>query len=173
MKKYLWIFLFSLTYIFPLQPVWAQSNYVLPYPTFMPGNILYKPSLTLDRIKKYWYFGNFGQFAYNLKLSDKYLVEAKILFEYNQYLLGYKALKKSDFYFQEVKPYLTMAKNEGKDTSEKEKILKNVALKHQEVLSDIQRKIPNVFNWEPEKDLPTRLYLHKAINESITIRGKT
>ena len=68
--------------------MFAESQYVLPYPSAMPGSFLYKLNLVQEEILRYWYFGDFGQFKYNLGLSDKYLVEAKTLFEYKQYLLA-------------------------------------------------------------------------------------
>lgn len=170
MKNLLFCFFFLTIFLAP--KVFAQSNYVLPYPSAMPGSSSYKVHLIIEKIEEYWYFGNLAQFTYNLKISDKYLVEAKTLFEYKQYLLGYKALQKSNFYFQNTKPFLTRAKSEGKDTGEKEKILKNAALKHQEVLQNIKLTVPDVFTWTPEKDHPTKLYLRNSIEESISLRKK-
>src|ERR1700749_87312 len=82
----------------------ADSPYVLPYPSFMPGTIFYKIDRVIEIFEKYWYFGDFGQFTYNLKESDKYLVQAKTLFEYQQYLLAMVALQQSDAYFQKIQP---------------------------------------------------------------------
>ena len=58
----------------------AESPYVLPYPSAMPGSIFYKLNLIQDELLRFWYFGDFGQFKYNLAQSDKYLVEAINLF---------------------------------------------------------------------------------------------
>ncbi len=168
MKKILVLFLFLILAM--SSSVYAESSYVLPYPSVMPGNRFYEVKMIWDEFKKYWFFGNFGQFKYNLDQSDNYLVEAKTLFEYKQYLLGYNALKKSDFYFGNIQPHLLMSKNEGRDITEKEKILKSAVQKHREVLNNIRSKVPNTFKWEPEKDLPTVLYLHKSIEEAISIR---
>src|SRR3989344_5659903 len=88
----------------------AESIYVLPYPSSMPGNKLYKVHLFLESLEQYWYFGSFGQFKYSLKESDKYLVEAKTLFDYKQYILANKALQKSDIYFSRTFPFLVKAK---------------------------------------------------------------
>lgn len=148
----------------------AESQYVLPYPSFMPGSPFYKLNLIKDEILKYWYLGNFGQFTYNLKQSDKYLVEVKTLFEYKQYLLGYQALKNSDRYFQKILPYLLRAKNEGKDIIKKQNKLKAAALKHIEVLDLIKQQNPRQFVWKPEKSPPTTLDLHGEVEKSIKIR---
>src|SRR5690242_14133057 len=103
MKKLLFVFLFF--FIFS-QPSYALSSYVLPYPSTMPGGVSYKIHLVWEKIMQYWYFGDFGSYEYNLKQSDKYLVEAKTLFEYNQFLLGYNALQKSNDYFKNIEPFL-------------------------------------------------------------------
>src|ERR1700690_3290457 len=95
-------------------PVFA-SNYVLPYPSYMPGNKLYKVSRILDKLQNYWNWGNIAQERYHLSLSDKYLVEAKTLFEYNQYFLAVDALNRSNQQFMMVRPYVTKAQQEGKD----------------------------------------------------------
>src|SRR3989338_9822486 len=115
------IVLFSIQIIFPFK-VYAESSYVLPYPSYMPGSVYYKTHLVLEKLERYWYFGNFSQFVYNLKLSDKYLVEAKTLFEYKQYLFAYDALKKSDVYFDKAFLFLNKAKEEGKNIAQKEKL---------------------------------------------------
>src|SRR3989344_6793684 len=139
MKKFFRFAAFFLIFFFiTMSRVYAESNYVLPYPSSMPGGMSYNFHLLYESVSKYWYFGNFGQFNYNLKLADKYLVEAKTLFEYKQYLLGYKALKKSDFYFPNILFSLAKAKNNNKDISQKKIILKQAMLKHIEILSKMQ-----------------------------------
>lgn len=153
--------------------MYAASPYVLPYPSAMPGSTFYKIHGILEKLLQYWYFGNFGQFEYNLKQSDKYLVQAKTLFEYQQYLLGYNALLKSDDFFKKIKPYLLRAKHEGKDISQKEIILKQAALKHVEVLEKMQQDTPQSFVWQPEKASATQLNLRDALSRSENIRTES
>ncbi|MFH1832983.1 MAG: hypothetical protein ABH816_02340 [Candidatus Levyibacteriota bacterium] len=136
----------------------------------MPGSIFYKVNLIKDKILEYWYFGNFGQFEYNQKLSDKYLVEAKTLFEYSQYLLACSALKKSNEYFENIYPNLIQAKKENKNISRKQQLFKEEALKHIEELIKLEKEVPNSFYWQPEKTSPTILNLKQLIQESINIR---
>lgn len=119
---------------------------------------------------KYWYFGDFGQFDYNLKYSDKYLVEAKTLFEYKQYLFAYSALKKSDQYFRNIELALQNAQKQNKNITKKQNILKSAVLKHVELLNSIKMITPDNFVWNPEKTAPTDLNLKEAIEESIKIR---
>lgn len=165
-----WLSYMLLIFVFIVPVSYAESSYVLPYPSFMPGSPFYKLNLIKEEILKYWYFGNFAQFEYNLKQSDKYLIEAKTLFAYKQYLLGYQALKNSDRYFQRTLPYLLRAKNEGKDIIKKQNELKAAALKHIEMLGLIKQQIPRQFVWRPEKSPPTTLNLHDEIENSIKAR---
>lgn len=150
--------------------VFAQSSYVLPYPSAMPGSNLHKISQIIERIEQYWYFGNFGTFTYTMEKSDKYLVEAKTLFEYRQYLLGYKALEKSNKYFRHIPISLASAQKEGKDIAEKRNLLHQAAQKHHEVLRNLSSEVPAEFIWADEKVQPVPLYLQKLIQESIRIR---
>lgn len=152
------------------KPSFANSSYVLPYPSVMPGGISYKFHVIYEQISKYWYFGNFGQFEYNLKLSDKYLVEAKTLFEYRQYLLAYNALEKSNNYFKNIYIFLENAKKNNVDISQKKDIFIEAINKHIEVLDELRDKEPKSFVWTPEKSAPVNLNIEKLIDNSIVIR---
>lgn len=148
---------------------YAASSYVLPYPSAMPGNKFYTLAKIQEKILKYWYFGNFGQFKYAMKYSDKYLVEAKTLFEYRQYLFAARALEKSNEYFRKTFSLLLAAQKEGKDTADKMSLLKEASEKHKEVLINMQKITPQKFIWRPEESAPTRLNIHSLIDESIEI----
>lgn len=139
----------------------VRAEYVLPYPSYMPGNKFYRVSRFIDRIKKPFYFGNISSYKYHLSLADKYLVEAKTLFEYKQYLLAIDALTRSDAEF---------AKAENKDVRNFETQLQEAAVAHQMVLKRLQEELPEQFLWTPEKDNPTSLPLKDLINTSITLR---
>lgn len=173
MKKLRFVLLFFLLFkLFTFQVI-AESSYVLPYPSAMPGNIFYKINIFKNNIFKFWYFGDFGKLNYNLKESDKYLVEAKTLFDYKQYLLGHKALVSSDIYFKNIKQFLVLGKNNGKNISGKEKIFKEAAEKHIEELRKIKNNIPESILWTPEKEKPTKLFLWESIDESVAIRQES
>ncbi len=160
----------TLLFLFSFKTSFAQSSYVLPYPSFMPGNKLYVLHSAWRSIAKYWYFGNFGQFIYNLEQSDKYLVEAKTLFEYRQYLLGEKALKKSDEYFILASDYLKKANIEGKDITQKRNLFKQAEQKHEEILYELKEKIPKDFLWHPEKEIPFTINLRNDVEKSLQTR---
>lgn len=170
MKKIWVILIIFFSYTVFVVRAYASSPYVLPYPSVMPGGIAYKIHLVWEKVMQYWYFGSFGQFEYNLKQSDKYLVEAKTLFEYKQYLLGYQALQKSDNYFKQSYPFLLKARNQGKDIFDKKKILSQASEKHIEVLIKIKNDTQDSVTWSPEKIAATYLNIGKKIGESISIR---
>lgn len=148
----------------------ASSNYVLPYPSFMPGSKIYTLHVIWEKAMKYWYFGDFGQFDYNLQESDKYLVEAKTLFEYKQYLLAYKALQKSNSYFINTAPSLVNAKKHGKNITEKISILRQASEKHIEVLDTLRQNVPLDFVWSPEKSASQNLDISSLISQSLSLR---
>lgn len=170
MNKKILVLVFFLLLIFNSHSANAASDYVLPYPSFMPGSSLYKLHQIFEYAMKYWYFGNFGQFNYNLKESDKYLVEARTLFEYKQYLLAHTALEKSNYFFKNTKPYLQKAKQQGKDIDEKLSILNSASQKHIEILQIIKKEVPDKFTWSPEKSKKEDLFLHLEIDKTIKIR---
>src|SRR3989338_6901280 len=141
-RYYLILFLTFLILLFP-RNIFAESSYVLPYPSAMPGSIFYKLNLIQEELLRFWYFGDFGQFKYNLAQSDKYLVESKTLFDYKQYLLAYQALQKSDNYYKKIEPNLLSAKSNGKNTADKEKLLREAAEKHIEELEELKITLPS------------------------------
>lgn len=170
MLRYYLISLLFLFYFLSPRNILAESPYVLPYPSAMPGSIFYKLNLIQEEILKYWYFGDFGQFKYNLLQSDKYLVEAKTLFDYKQYLLAYKALQKSDNYFKKIKPAILSAKRNDKNTIDKEKLLKEAGQKHIEELKKLKIILPSTFEWKPERQQPKTLNFQEAFESAIRIR---
>ena len=169
-KLFLSLFTAIIGLYFQFQVAHAASPYVLPYPSAMPGSIFYKLNLIQDEVLKYWYFGNFGQFKYSLSQSDKYLVEAKTLFDYKQYLLAHQALQKSDNYFRKIEPAIFSAKQNGKNVVEKEETLEESAKKHIEELLELQKNLPPSIEWRPEKQQSKILKLSEAIENSIRVR---
>lgn len=162
---------FILFFFFMTGKALAQ-DYVLPYPSFMPGNPFYKVSQTLDFLEEKWSFGSFAKFKYNLKMTDKKLVEARALFDYKQYLLASFALKQADDYFKKLPIYLERAQREGKNISQEQKTLKEAARKHLEILDSTGEKVPEAFIWQPEKKVGITLSIGKMLEESTVLRKK-
>lgn len=161
---------FILSIIFLSFPISIKADYVLPYPSYMPGHKLYKPSRMLDEFKKWWYFGTIAQFKYHLNLADKYLVEAKTLFEYKQYLLAVDALKRSNSQFQFVPSFIQKTISKGKDMPNLRFTEREAVKEHIKVLEKLRGELPKEFLWSPEREKPTKLELHIILDEAILIR---
>jgi len=171
-KKISIIFLFFVSLFFVGGSVVYAHNYVLPYPSYMPGNKLYKLSRILDKVQGFWSWGTIAQERYHLELADKYLVEAKTLFDYQQYLLAVDALQRSNQQYQLVRPSVLNAQKQGIDTKDIQYTFTASEEKHEEVLDTIKQEVPPVFIWTPEKDKPTNLPLDQLIDEAVEIRKK-
>lgn len=156
-------------FLWPLRSVYA--DYMLPYPSFMPGNKIYTLSRIWDKLNGYWYFGSIAQTKHHLALADKYLVEAKTLFEYKQYLLAADALARSDREFKSIEPSIATAVKEGKDVEKLRSTLREAAAEHIAVLTRLKQTLPESFNWSPEKKPATELFIWRLLNDSTSIRA--
>lgn len=150
----------------------VHADYVLPYPSYMPGSSMYRVSRITDRIKSYWSWGNIAQVKYHLSLSDKYLIEAKTLMEYKQFLLAADALLRSDTEFSQLPLYVDGVKKEGADIRGLQRIITQAADKHAEVLAGLLSVTPDQFRWTPEKSSPTDLALGLMLKTSVDVRQK-
>ena len=156
--------------LYIILPHSVYASYVLPYPSFMPGNKLYTISRVVDHLSNRWYFGSIAQIKYHLKLADKYLVESKTLFEYQQYLLAVDALKRSDNEFFAIPDHISKASQEGKDVRNISETVRSAAIKDMEILTNISTLVPKSFLWVPEKSVSTELDLEPLILQSLRIR---
>lgn len=146
------------------------DEYVLPYPPFMPGNRFYKISRMLDSIERWWFWGNIASTKYHLKLADKYLVEAKTLFEYKQYQLGTDALKRSDAQIPQIHRSLQLAQQEGKDVQKLKSLADNAMIAHIGILQKLSEELPKSFQWTPEKQASTVINFSQLFRDSIALR---
>lgn len=153
-----------LNILYIVLPYPIHAAYVLPYPSYMPGNKLYSVSRMIDAMKKYWYFGAISQVKYHLELSDKYLVEAKTLFEYKQYLLATDALLRSTEAFQALESDIKRAVDQHKDMRVFVGEIEDAGSAHQEVLLNLKSSTPETFRWTPEKASASDLFLSEELD---------
>lgn len=144
--------------------------YVLPYPGQMPGNKVYSLKQIVDNVAQYWAFGSFARHKYELALADKKLVEAKILFEYQQYPLALAALQSSNSHFQKAIDFLNRAGRERKNISQKSANLRLAAAKHREALEKLKIDLPEKFAWQVSKGQAKELDLKSALEEALKAR---
>lgn len=163
------IMLFTIVAFFFLfqQPSFAESDYVLSYPSLMPGHPLYKVSEIVDWMQGVWSFGSFAKFKYHLTQSDKKLVEAKTLFEYKQYLLAVSAVSSYEKHLRLSHNFLKKSQREGKNASEKKKIFKNAIAKHRQILEKIRSEHPSRFIWKSEKEKQQTIEIHMIIDRIV------
>ncbi len=152
----------------PLTSVHAE--YVLPYPSYMPGNKMYRITRLVDSMKKYWSYGSLTQVKYRMKLADKYLVEAKTLMEYKQYLLGYDALRRSNEQILMLKDSFQDAKKQYGNLEDVQLLITDELEKHIETVLLIQSLTPEAVVWNPEKAPSTDLNIADLLTESTNIR---
>jgi hypothetical protein len=166
MKK---IFIFLLLFFsIPLTHVYAE--YILPYPSIMPGNRWYPVKIFLEKVQYYWYFGEMGRAKYHLQLADEYLVESKTLFEYGQYRLAITALEKSNANFSLAYLAVRDVVGKNKDTGETKAVLEGAGKKHEQVLADIGTNVPETVNWQEEKKDIETFSIAQLLKEAIIIR---
>lgn len=166
MKKFLLILLFIFIFSSP-----AHASYTLPYPGVMPGNKLYVVSELFDELKSFLAFGDFASFSYSLSQSDKYLVEAKTLFEYDQFLLASNALMKSNKQVILAGEALNSARLHGKNISEKEQTLLSAIQKHNSILERLLHELPGQYEWKDENRKAVVIPIHSQLQEAIVIRN--
>lgn len=148
----------------------ASASYVLPYPSVMPGNKLYNFYRLVDYVKEYWFWGNIAKSKYYLSISDKFLVEAKTLFEYQQYLLAVSALEKSDEYWSKIQNHIEDSFLEGKNIELPVVQFSEAAKEHERILLNLEKETPKDFLWQPEKKQSTNLELHSKLQNSLRTR---
>ena len=170
--KYVLAALLSTLFVFSAAIESVRADYVLPYPSFFPGNKLYKISRFIDSAKSWWYWGSISQTKYHLLLADKYLIEAKTLLEYKQYPLGLDALFRSDQDFLPLPEILEQVKREGKDNMNLTALVQEASLAHVVVLQKLAEDLPADFTWRDEHKAVKNLEIGRALADSIAIRSR-
>ena len=149
----------------------AHASYVMPYPSYMPGHVLYTPRTIVDRIGEWWNFGEIGRAKYHNRLSDRYMVEAKTLFEYGQYKLAVSALKKSDLNFAQSLLYIREVEQRHKDNGELKAHLKEASKKHDEIIISLLSLLPKKAIWEEEYEEPETIEIAFLLRQSQIMRS--
>ncbi len=165
------IFSFIIFLLLPLMFVaQIRADYILPYPSYMPGHKLYRLSRIIDDLKGWWYWGNIGKTKYHMALSDKYLVEAKTLFEYKQYILALDALYRSNIEFSKIKIILTVALRDKINISQVEARVYENALVQRVIIKRLEQQLPAEFTWNEEKKNAVVLPVFQLLEEAYHLR---
>lgn len=146
------------------------SNYVMPYPSYMPGHKLYKLHQIWETVQEYWHFGDLSKEKFHREMADKYIVEAKTLFDYGQHKLAVEALIKSNDHFARAILYLMDITHEKKDNGESKQLLLQSRDKHVELITLLDDALPDEIDWQEEKKENQKLPLHFLFSQSKHIR---
>ncbi len=103
-------------------------------------------------------------------MSDKYLVEAKTLFEYKQYLLASDALVRSDKQLVDIPTLLQQGKKEREDMSQLRLLVREAMDAHMTVINTLKSQLPKEFIWKPEKVSETTIHIDEILTSSHEIR---
>jgi len=131
---------------------------------------LYIVSKFIDKVRGIWSFGNIAQLKYRMSLADKYLVEAKILFEYKQYVFAVDALKKSSTEIGMITPFVQNAQQKGIDMRQFRKLICEQMVVHQSVISALSVGLPESYIWQEEKKNAVDLPINILLNEATAVR---
>lgn len=151
----------------------VNAEYILPYPGPMPGNKMYTLVKMIDKFQYYWFWGSIAKANYFMDLSDKYLVESKVLFEYKQYLLAVDALKRSDESWEQIDGYISRAAKEGKNIQYLQTKHQEQSVEHKQSIDRLMTMLPETFNWTPENEKSTNIQLKQLLENSKNIRNSS
>lgn len=149
------------------------SDYVLPYPSFMPGNRLYAIHRVWSRAEEFWHFGEIARIKYHRHRSDILLVEAKTLFEYGQYELAARALLESNKHFAQAVLYGREIAEQRKDSGEQNSLLKASGEKHTEIISRLSNELPDQIVWQKENSETQTIDISLLLRQAQIIREFT
>lgn len=163
------ILLIGILFVTSVPHCFSQGEYVLPYPSLMPGHPLYTTQEIVEKVQGVLSFGNFAKLKHHLRVADKKLVEAKTLFEYQQYLFARNALDDYKKHLRLAHVHLEKAKKEGKNTSEKKVLFRNAIAKHWSVLKEIKKEQPEHFLWQPERGVSEIIRIREILDHAIQL----
>lgn len=137
-------------------PVPTKIGYYLPYPGMLPDHPLYPLKMARDRIWLFFTTDQTRKVELLLLFADKRLGAARALIEGGQVELGVSTLTKAEKYLGQSVDQANKTRQAGKETTELYKKLQLALLKHQEVLKDVQLRVPS----------QSQEVIQKAIEES-------
>lgn len=162
MKKYIIFVLIALFFI-TFRPVFAENQmaasassqevvailptlipeYQLPYPGLLPDNPLYFLKTFRDRIIDFLVSSPLKKAELDLLQADKRLAASIELAAEGKYDLAESTISKGENYFDDAVSKAKEAKKQGMDTKGVYAKLALSAQKHQDVLTDLEKKAPS------------------------------
>lgn len=149
MKKIVIFIVFLALLLFPMhvfaqqessQSAKPQVDYTLPYPGLLPDSPLYFLRATRDRIISFLISDPLKKAEFDLLQADKRLNAGIYLSDKKKYELAVTTISKGENYFENAIVKTKEAKKQGKTVGGIASNLYLSALKHQQVLKELQNK---------------------------------
>ena len=138
-------------------------EYSLPRSSFLPGQLLYRISRNLDRVRAWFVWTPTAAVRYHLSLADKYLVEAETLFQNKRYPYAMDALERSNLEFERIPGFLTKTEADGANTELLKDRVRTAADAHVTVLISLEPEVPEVDAWTDENGEFTEVRIREQL----------
>src|SRR3989338_5173622 len=126
----------------PTPSIALTVEYQLPYPGLLPDNAFYYLKTLRDKIVGFLISDPIKKAEFDLLAADKRLNAASFLFEKGKYDLALSTISKGENYFEEAIEKTSVAKKEGRETTNILIKLSASVKKHKEVLTSLGKKAP-------------------------------
>ena len=117
-----------------------KVEYSLTWPGVLPDHFLYPVKMLRDRIWLWLTTDSLKKADLLLRLADKRVWSAQLLFEKGKTDLAITTAAKAERYLEQAIDQAEMAREKGKDTASFLEKLSRATLKHEEVLSAMKEK---------------------------------
>jgi Domain of unknown function (DUF5667) len=115
-------------------------SYDLPWPGILPDNPLYLLKVIRDNVVNLFITDPLKKADYDLLMSDKRLVSARMLVDKGEYQLAVTTLSKAGNYFDEAIQLASTAKQQGENASPILDKLSRASQEHQKVIYGMEQK---------------------------------
>ncbi len=122
-----------------------RVDYFLAYPGMLPDHPLYFLKMARDRVWLWLTPDPLKKAELLLLFADKRLGAGKALIEGNKIELGITTITKAEKYLERAVAQERVAAQKGKETTTFLEKLTQATLKHQEVLTELEEKVPESF----------------------------
>lgn len=143
----------------------SSVNYQLSYPGLLPDHPLHFLKATRDRIISFFISNPMEKAEFNMLQADKRVEASRMLYQKGKVDLSQSTFSKSENYFEDAINDASLAKMQGIGISEITQKLKDSNLKHQQVLSEMRKKMDPEEKKKFDKEAMRLLDFEKRVKE--------
>ena len=148
-------------------PAEVKVEYSLPYPGILPDNPLHFLKALRDRIILMLISDPIKEAEFNLLTSDKRIYAAQLLSDRGKDDLSVSTLSKSNNYFHNAISSISEAKKMGKRVDIVLHNMEKSIIKHQEVLSMMEKVLPKDFLGQLQVERKRMVEFEKSVDDLI------